>query len=146
MPITPESWQPIADTLGFRNEGEMLMNLYLQQEFSLREMGLILGYSSISIRRRLIMLGVPMRLRGGAANRIGRRLLKMVSNEELFDGKPDELAAKHGVHVVTVFAEKRLRKGEKKDGILPDRTDQLHEAVRTEEPHPHGAGTVVAEE
>lgn len=140
-----ESWQPIANTLGFRTEEEMLKHLYVQQGFSLNELSKILGPSFWAIRRRLVLLGVPMRRRGGARQRLGRRRLKDVTMEELERKSPTELAAKYGVHVSTVFAEKRLRKGEL-DGLLSNSTDQVPESLGDIEQHTYGAGPVVDEE
>ena len=110
MAIIEESWGPEAKTLGFPNETTMLKHLYLEEECSIHQIAKILGYSPWSVRRRLLMLRVPLRSRGGAANRAGRRKLKDVSDEELKMGGPPELAVRYDVSEATVFAEKRLRR------------------------------------
>lgn len=108
-----ESWQPIADTLGFKSEEEMLKHLYLSQSFSLLQMKQVLGYSTYAIRRRLIEFGIPLRSRGGPDNRLGRRKLKDISDSKLLTTKSEALAEEFKVHVSTVFAEKRFRAAEK---------------------------------
>ena len=104
-----ESWLPVASSLGFLSELDMLEHLYLDAGFSLKEMERVIGYSSISIRRRLLMNGVSLRKRGGP-NRVGKRRLLAVPDSELKYTPPNEVAATYNVHVSTVFSEKRLRR------------------------------------
>lgn len=139
-----ESWQPIASTLGFRTEEEMLKHLYIQQAFSLSEMSKILGFSTWSVRRRLQLLGVPMKQRGGAANRLGRRRLAHLTDAELEEGPIAVLAAKEDVHMSTIFAEKRLRR--QTHGVLPDHTNKVPQQTRDKDTQPYGAGPVAVEE
>jgi hypothetical protein len=128
-----ESWQPIADTLGFSSEEEMLKHLYIMQEFSLSQLRNILGYSTWAIRRRLIINGIPLRGKGGPNNRLGRRRLKELSDEELTQSSVVKTAEKHQVHISTVYAEIRLREREKKNEFLLNYASQSFPTVRSEE-------------
>lgn len=124
-----ESWAPIAQTLGFQSEEEMLNHLYTLQRFSINQISRIVGYSGFSVRRRLILLNINLRGRGGPNNK-GVRLLRSLTNEQLFDGSPSKLAEEHKVHISTVFAEKRFREGEKKQdvtAVLCDSTSRVVE-------------------
>ena len=109
MPTLEESWLPYARTLGFESEAQMLETLYLEEGLSLSDIGQVVAKSRIAVRRRLIMLGVPLRDRGGP-NRTGKRRLTHISDLDLKFKSPDLIAAEQGVHVSTVFSEKRLRK------------------------------------
>jgi len=128
-----ESWQPIAVTLGFEDESEMLKNLYIVQNFSLNQLRSILGYSTWAIRRRLILAGIPLKGKGGPNNRIGRRRLKHVSDQELRERSAANVARDHQVHISTVFAEIRFRKKEKRDEILSDHASKLLSEIRPSE-------------
>lgn len=112
MPILEASWLSTAQSLGFTSEAEMLQHLYEEAGFSLKEIEHVIGFSYISIRRRLIMSGVELRQRGGP-NRKGVRRLLAVSDSELKFTPPPQLAQRYNVHVATVFSEKRLRKATK---------------------------------
>jgi hypothetical protein len=107
MPAIEESWLEVAKTLGYENEREMLLQLY--QEFSINEIAKIIGYTAWSVRRRLLEQGVQLRSRGGP-NKLGKRALINVSDEELASLSQLELAAKYKVCVATVYAERRLRR------------------------------------
>lgn len=109
MPAIEESWQAIAATLGYRDEQSMLRSLYTEEEFSINEIAKILGFSSFNVRRRLIEHQIPLRSRGGP-NKLGKRSLLNVSDEELNTSSYEEIAAKYHVHVSTVYAERRLRR------------------------------------
>ena len=111
MPILEQSWNNEANTLGYENEKEMLRGLYLEQAYSINQIALVLGFSAFNIRRRLLTWGIQLRHRGGPNNK-GRRRLKALSDEELFGKPPVEIAVSQGVHIATVFAEKRLRQKE----------------------------------
>ena len=128
-----ESWQPAAENLGFHDEADMLKHLYCIQNFSLNQLSSILGYSTWSIRRRLIINGIPMKSKGGANNRIGRRRLKHVSDEDLANFSASQIAKDHQVHISTVFAEVRFRKKEKRDEILSDHASKLLSEIRPSE-------------
>ena len=129
MPAIEENWQPVADTLGFRDVEHMLKDLYLAMNFSIHDIAKVVGYSSFAVRKRLVMLGVPLRSRGGP-NHAGHRKLVGVKNEELMK-PPREVAERFGVHLSTVFAEKRLRKAKKEatSEILSDSAGVLAEEV-----------------
>jgi hypothetical protein len=107
MSIITTSWNPEAQALGFENEKEMLYDLYMLNNFSLSQIAKMLGYSYFSVRRRLLIWGINLRHRGGPNNN-GNRRLRFLSDEELA-AQPKEIALSHGVHIATVFAERRLR-------------------------------------
>lgn len=109
MPRVEEDWGPLVSTLGFRSEEDMLRQFYLLQGFSIKELAKILGYTTWTVRRRLILWGIPLRQRGGP-NNAGRRLLADTSDEEIFNTPLKEVCAKYNVHESTIFAERRLRK------------------------------------
>lgn len=117
-----ENWHSVAATLGFDSESEMLKNLYMEQKFSLNQLRHILGYSTYSIRRRLILLGIEMRARGGPDNRTGRRRLKHISADELTNTPASQLAERHKVHLSTVYAETRFRRKEMINSCLNSQT------------------------
>lgn len=113
MPILDQSWNPEAQTLGYENEREMLIDLYNEQNFSIGQIAEVIGYSAFSVRKRLMMFGVSLKSRGGPNNRRGKRRLIDVSDEELFGTSPAKLAYAKNVHIATVFAEKRFRERKK---------------------------------
>lgn len=103
-----ESWRDVADTLGFNSEEEMLRHLYTIQKFSINQISRIVGYTSFSVRRRLLMLSVVLRGRGGP-NGQGKRALLHLSDAELWGESAEKLAIKLQCHPSTVYAEKRFR-------------------------------------
>ena len=107
-----EEWTGLAKALGYATEKEMLIELY--KEFNLRQMSKILGHSTFTIRQRLMDMGVTLRLRGGP-QRAGKRKLSIVPDDILFNMLPDTVAAKYGVHPVTVYQERRIRKAQWKN-------------------------------
>lgn len=131
-----ESWAPLAQTLGFSSEDDMLKHFYVAQGLSLREMSSILGFSAFSIRRRLSKLGVPIRRRGGP-NRQNKSFLVGVSDQELFEGSPAELAEAHGVSLATVFNERRRRKI---NALLSDYANKGNAGVWPPNKVSHGSG------
>jgi len=120
MPILEESWNELARTLGFESEEKMLRSLYVDEGFSLNELASVVERSALTVRRRLILLRISLRGRGGP-NRTGKRSLAHIDDRELKFSKPEELAKRENVHISTVFAEKRLRKalkGEEWNSLL----------------------------
>lgn len=106
MPTVAENWDPIASTLGYKNSKDMLIDLYVNQHFSIEDLAKRLGYSKNNLRRRLLMLGIQLRSRGGK-NNLGKNVLKDVPDAEF--QHPREVANKYNVHISTVFSEKRRR-------------------------------------
>lgn len=157
---TPEvDFTAEASTLGFVCERDMLAHFYLEQMFSIADLSHILGFSTFAVRKRLLVHGIPRRGKGGP-NRIGKRYLAYVSDEELFNTSAGKLAAQHAVHIATVFAEKRLRakKGssvdEKNTTVLRDSASEVVEPNRGDSSgkstNTHGSsamadGTVISE-
>lgn len=109
MPILETSWLPVAQALGFESEKQMLQQLYEEAGFSLKELEHVIGFSYITVRRRLMDCGIKLRGRGGA-HKVKRRKLLAVPDAELKFTPPNELALHYKVHLSTVFSEKRLRK------------------------------------
>ncbi len=107
MPYPVTSWNSEARALGFENEKEMLIDLYMLNNFSLTQIAKMLGYSYFAVRRRLIVWGISLRQRGGPNNN-GNRRLRYLTNEELH-ANTKLVATSYGVHIATVFAERRLR-------------------------------------
>lgn len=132
-----ESWAPLAQTLGFSSEDDMLKHFYVAQGLSLKDMSAILGFSTFSIRRRLRKIGVPIRKRGGP-NRQDKSLLSDVSDQELFEGSPAELAETHGVSMATVFNERRRRK---LNALLSDHANKGLPGVWPPNKVSHGSGS-----
>jgi hypothetical protein len=65
MPPYEEPWTRQARALGFASEAEMLHHLYAEQFRSIRQMADMLGHSAFNVRRRLRLLRVKLRPRGG---------------------------------------------------------------------------------
>jgi len=65
-----------------------------------------------------------MRGRGGANNKLGKRRLKHLTNEELKSMPAAIIAARYQVHIATVYAETRFRKKELRDAILLDHANR----------------------
>lgn len=107
MAQTEESWDPVAKTLGFESEGEMLKYFYVQERRSIKEIAKVVGFAAWTVRRRIQHLEIPLRSRGGP-NHSGKRKLAHVSDADLA-GNPVKLAIKHNVHISTVFSERRIR-------------------------------------
>lgn len=125
MPRIEDSWESIARTLGYSTEGEMLVDLYCEQHFSLRELGHRLGFSVNSVRNRLSNLGVHIRSRGGP-QRAGKTRLNGITDEQLQN--IPETASKLGFHQSTLFKEKRRRK-EARAELTGRSGDQVSRAV-----------------
>lgn len=109
MSAVEESWQSIADTLGFTDENEMLRHLYQEQGFSLNEIAKVVGYSTWTVRARLLRLGVELRGRGGADIPRVKRKLSDLTDDELFHVSIQTLVKQHGVHPSTISSERRYR-------------------------------------
>jgi hypothetical protein len=65
MPPIEESWIKQARMLGFPSEAAMLRDFYARQGRSIREVASLLGQTPSNVRRRLLVLGVRLRERGG---------------------------------------------------------------------------------
>jgi hypothetical protein len=115
MAILSESWDPIAHTLGYKHEVAMLLDLYVVQHLSMEEMARKLGYSKGNIRKRLTIMGVTIKGRGGPNNPTGA--LDGATDEEL--KAPKECAKKFGVALTTVYKERERRTKECNSALLP---------------------------
>lgn len=62
-----------------------------------------------------MIVGLPLKTRGGPNNRLGKRILRELTDDELFKGSPRAIAEEFGCHLATVFAEKRLREKEREE-------------------------------
>lgn len=110
MPYLEESWLPIANTLGFETEEAMLKHLYLEQRLSLSQLAKIVGYSTFTVRERLVRNLILLRGRGGAHGGTAKRSLSHVSDDQLFKGEIKELVLAHNVHPSTICSERRYRR------------------------------------
>ncbi len=59
------SWHQIARSAGYTSEKEMLEDLYLKKQLSIREIAAQLGFFYRSVHSRLKRYGIPLRSRGG---------------------------------------------------------------------------------
>lgn len=112
MAYMATSWDDIARDLGFLDEGAMLKHLYTEQEFSLSEIATIAKSSSFTVKSRLEDLGVRLRKRGGAKNRLGKRKLAHLTDDELAE-PTGFLVVRHNVDGSTVASERRYRQAQK---------------------------------
>ncbi len=60
----PEDFNALALTAGYETEVEMFCDLYDRKNHTLGDIGKILGFSTATIRRRMISLGLELRERG----------------------------------------------------------------------------------
>jgi hypothetical protein len=67
-------WQALANRLGYSNELEMFQDLYELQELSVADIGRRLDYTGAAIARRLELLNIERRSRGGANNQRSQKL------------------------------------------------------------------------
>ncbi len=107
MPVLEDDWAGVWKTLGFSSEKEMLVDLYVNNGLSLAELSGVLGYSTFSIRRRILNHNIELRPRGGL-NNLGKRVLAEISDEEL-NLSTLEVAAKFNVCSSTVYSERKYR-------------------------------------
>lgn len=114
MPANEQDFCREVSALGYESEKEMLVDLY--STYSLSEMAKILGYSTFCIRRKMILLGIKLRPRGGTNNK-GNRILKDVS-DELLARPTKEVAELFNVHDSTVHGERRLRRALSSDSTM----------------------------
>lgn len=122
MSYLEESWEQIATTLGLSTEEEMLKHLYEEQAWSISEIAKLVGYSTFIVRHRLLRSGLVMRGRGGAANRLGRRKLAHLLDDEVLKTPLSQLAERHNVNVTTAYLERQLRRKQLK---LKENNDEL---------------------
>jgi len=108
MSYLAESWGPVARTLGYANEREMLVDLYTAQGWSLEIIATALGFARANVRKRLLEHGVKLRGRGGR-NALGHRKLAALSDAALSESI-FKIAAVHNCHVSTVLLERKRRK------------------------------------
>lgn len=69
-----EDWQALAKRLSYANEKEMFVDLYKTRGISVIELGKRLGFTRGTIARRLGLLGIIKRSRGGANNQYTQRI------------------------------------------------------------------------
>lgn len=131
-----ESWLPIAQTLGFDSEEEMLKHMYVAQGFSLGTMSEILGFTEFAIVARLRRLKVPIRRRGGPNNRQKSRLAELPDGD-LFGMPARHTALAYSVHICTVFNERRRRRA-----LLSNNANEGDACVRTQNEASHGSGSI----
>lgn len=101
---TPESWLPIAQTLGFATEKEMLEHLYVKEGWSIDDIAKRLGYARINVRKRLLQHNITLRGRGGNNRHVTDRLAAV---EDL--SNPTQVAKQLGLHPSTAYKERRRR-------------------------------------
>jgi hypothetical protein len=117
MAQLPESWEPIAATLGYKNEKVMLQDLYITQGMSVSMLVKKLGFAQNNVRSHLIANGIQPRSRGGP-NSLGKTKLRYLTDVELMEVKVGSIVTLNGgtqfqVLNSTLYKEKRRR------GLLP---------------------------
>ena len=146
MGVIAESWLAEARALGYKSEEEMLKDMYMHRHLSLQEMASWLGYSRINVRRRLLLLGVPLSRRGGSNK--GKSVLSDLKDEEFSDVKG--VMKKYQVSESTVHKEKKRRGLSRPYAIRNDgATGDVQVPTERGEPGvatPHGASTELLEE
>lgn len=68
-----EDWEAYAKRLGYPDERSMFVDLYENQGISVIQLGDRLGFTRGTIARRLALLGIVKRSRGGANNEFAQR-------------------------------------------------------------------------
>ena len=68
------SWNEIATTIGYKDEEQMLYDMYIKQRLSLITIGEKLGSGKATIRNRLIFYNIDRREKGGPNNPSQKRL------------------------------------------------------------------------
>jgi hypothetical protein len=61
-------WKQVAETLGFPDETQMWVQLYMSEKRTIGELSKTLGYGTATIARRINLCGVDKRKRGGATS------------------------------------------------------------------------------
>lgn len=113
MPKLHESWEAIAHTLSYKNEAEMLIDLYKVKTWSISQISKKLGYAQNAVRERLLLLGIKLRGRGGP-NALGHTRLGHLTDEVLKKLKHgDVIKDKNNfdfqVNHATIYHEKKRR-------------------------------------
>lgn len=113
MAQLPESWQPIADTLGYVDEQQMLIDLYINQKMSISALTTRLGFCQNNVRNHLHAAGIVPRSRGGP-NSLGKTKFRHYTDEALMALKPGDLiklADGTQIRVIfnTLYKERRRR-------------------------------------
>lgn len=134
-----EEWHVIATTLGFKHDKEMLEHFYAGG-MSIHEISSAIGFSTWSVRRKLLEYGVQLRGRGGP-HHAGQSKLCKVDLKELFETKIADLVFKYDVHAATVANERRRRR---KDyaAFLRDLSNGVVKPTAASTDPPHGASPV----
>lgn len=130
-----ESWEAVATTLGYRNEAEMLVDMYVVKTMSIAQIRDRLGYAHNAVRERLLILGIKLRKRGGP-NMLGKTRLGHLTDEELKKLKhgsvvKDPKGFKFTVNNTTLYHEKKRRELCTSPPLAPSpiSTDTLEEAT-----------------
>jgi hypothetical protein len=108
MPVMEESWNPIAQSLGYKNERDMLLRLYEHEQFSITQIAKVVGYAAWTVRRRLVQQGIKIRGRGGPNHT--QRKLQHVSDADIFNLDVSQVAIKYDCNESSVYSERRLRR------------------------------------
>jgi hypothetical protein len=88
-----DEWDTLANTLGFRNEKHLFDYLYHIEHMSLDMIANRLGVGKATVARRLSLLGIAKRTRGGANNLSKQRwLLHLLDQRFVFQNTSTKLA------------------------------------------------------
>lgn len=117
-----EDWGGIALYLGYKDEHEMLTDLYCVKGMSTREIGERVGMKQPTVLRRLRIAGINRRTRGGPQS--FQRLwykLHLLDQRWVFFSSDMKIAKRLKISLSLVYKFKRAMKGGF-DGLQPDTT------------------------
>src|SRR5690606_86946 len=135
------SWQKLAESLGFASEKEMLEKMY--GEFGLLELSRKFAVSHYSLRKRLVHHGIPIRGRGGPhatkLEEFTEELLERMKTEAIA-----ERAHARGGTKFTLF--NRRKKYLEENGLTldPDAPSSSDSRPASRSPHPTDTGDAAA--
>jgi transposase len=119
-----KDWGAIALYLGYKDELEMLLDMYVEQGLSCKEIATRVGMGQPTVLRRLRLAGIERRPRGGALST--QRLwykLYLMDQRYVFWISLTVIARQLKVSISLVYKYKRGVKGGW-SGFLPDSTDK----------------------
>lgn len=124
-----EDWDRVAQTLGYINEQQMLIDFYENEEMSISTIAEKLGAGTATIVRRLAINGVDKRKRGGANNVAKYKMKFHRMDQRVVLLQPIPVVAKMtNAHHSTVYKYRR--------GVMQVKgiTDKVNEKLAGEEP------------
>lgn len=122
-----ETWATIASSIGYETEKIMWQDLYLDKNWSIGKIAIRLGYSNTVVRRRMSLLQLPMRKKGGPNNRgKGRRILDRFDKNFVLNAPVKSVLEKANVTESTLW---RYRRDERAKQAVTDLPNQPSEGA-----------------